>query len=247
MSRTDHTVKPGVLTAVSLTLSASRFPSYLSRFTLGLNGTDSSDRKAEGITLLPYALIFFASLLVDCIPIFAPPAWTVMLLIMIKFELNPWIVVTIGTLGTVCGRIIYSTYIVPWIGKRSLGESKQTDLDFVGKRLSSRPKTVFFFVFAYAVLPLSTTALFTAVGLSKVRLIYVVPAFFLGNLIGDGILLIAGGYAIHNFSDLYKGALDPKSLLLIAVGLVVMLLMLFIDWRSLLEKNKLVLKWQFWK
>lgn len=197
--------------------------------------------------VFPYVLIFFSSILVDCIPVFAPPAWTIMLFVMLKFELNPWIVVSVGTAGTVCGRLIYSTFIVPWIGRKSISQAKQDDLEFVGKKLSGQPKTVFLFVFLYAVLPLSTTALFTVVGLAKVKKLYVILPFFFGNLIGDGLLLVLGRYSIRNLHDLYQGSFEIKNIVLMASGLAIMLLFLFIDWRLLLEKKKLHLKWQFWK
>jgi membrane protein YqaA with SNARE-associated domain len=199
------------------------------------------------MTALAYLLVCVSSFLVDCIPIFAPPAWMVMLLIMIKFELNPWIVVTVGTAGTVSGRMFYTTYIVPWVGRRALGNSKQEDLEFVGRKLSGQFWPVFLFVFVYALLPLSTTALFTVAGLAKVKKTFVIPPFFLGNLIGDGFLLVSGRYVINNIGDLYKGSLEPKNLLLMAIGLAVMLVVLFLDWRELLENKQLHFKLAFWR
>ena len=197
--------------------------------------------------LLPYFLIFFGSVLVDCIPIFAPPAWMLMLLIMLKFNLNPWMVALIGTMGTVSGRLIYVSYIVPWLGKKSLGQQKSGDLKFLGKKLSQKGTATLFFVFIYSILPLSTTALFTAVGLARVRLLYVIPGFFLGNLVGDGILLITGDQAIVSIGDMYKGSFDPKNIIAMVAGLSVGLLFLFIDWRELLENKELKFKFKFWK
>lgn len=198
------------------------------------------------MTGLGYPLVYFAALLIDCIPIFAPPAWMAMLFIMLKFDLNPWWVLLCGAFGTSSGRFIYCSYIVPWIGEKTIGQSKKKDLEFVGKRLSGKPGPVFLFVFLYSVLPLSTTALFTAVGLAKVRRLYVFPPFFLGGLIGDGIMVLSGKYAIRNLSDFYKGSLDSKSLIFMGAGLVIMLVVLFIDWRDMLEHKKLKFKWKFW-
>ncbi len=197
--------------------------------------------------MLPYVLVYLSSVLVDCIPVFAPPAWTLMMLIMLKFDLNPWVVALFGTAGTVCGRLIFVSYIIPWIGEKTIGSVKEEDLKFLGKKLSQKGVMTFFFIFIYSLLPLSTTALFSATGLARVKKILIIPPFFLGNLIGDSAILISGKYAIHNFSDLYKGSLDPKSLLLMAAGLLFMLSFLFIDWRELLENKKIKFKWKFWK
>ena len=161
-----------------------------------------------------------------------------MIIIMLKFSLNPYAVVLVGTCGTVCGRTIFVTFIIPWFGEKAIGVEKDADLKFLGKKLSNKGLATFLFVFVYSLLPLSTTALFTAAGLAKVRRILLIPPFFLGNLIGDGVLLISGKYAVQNVGDLYKGSLEPKNISLVLAGLLAMLLFLFIDWRVLLERKE---------
>src|SRR3954468_11002072 len=42
--------------------------------------------------LLGYLFVFLASLAVDLIPFFGPPAWVAMVFLMLKFDLNPWLV-----------------------------------------------------------------------------------------------------------------------------------------------------------
>jgi len=69
--------------------------------------------------VLPFILIYAGSLLIDCIPVFAPPAWMFMLYILMKYHLNPVTVAVVGTAGTVSGRLIYMSIIVPWIGKKN--------------------------------------------------------------------------------------------------------------------------------
>jgi membrane protein YqaA with SNARE-associated domain len=195
----------------------------------------------------PYVLVYLGSTFVDCIPVFAPPAWTVMLFLMMKFDLNPWVVVSVGTLGTVTGRLIFSTFIIPWIGEKTLNHDKETDLKFLGKNLSRRGWAAFLFVFLYSLLPLPTTALFTAAGLARVKMIVVIPPFFLGNLIGDAVLLVSGKYAAHSISDIFKRSFTPKDILIMALGVLVIVLFLVVDWRQLLMKKQVKLKWRFWK
>lgn len=170
-----------------------------------------------------------------------------MLFLMIKFSMNTPLVVLIGTAGTVCGRIIFVTYVVPWLGKKTIGRKKYDDLRFVGEKLAQKNTLVFGFVFIYSILPLSTTALFTAASLSKLKKMVIIPPFFLGNLIGDGLLLFSGEYAITHFSDLYKDALSIKNILLMASSLLFVSLFLFIDWRMLLEKKEIKFKWNISK
>ena len=46
-----------------------------------------------------YLLAFFAALAVDTIPVFAPPAWTILTFLIVRYDLDPWIVVVVGTIG----------------------------------------------------------------------------------------------------------------------------------------------------
>ena len=170
-----------------------------------------------------------------------------MLYLLIKFNLDPLITVVVGTAGTVGGRLVYVTYIVPWLGKKAIGPDKEKDLQFLGKRLSKQGLATLGFVFVYSMLPLSTTVLFTAAGLAKVKRRFVVPPFFLGNLIGDGILLFSGQYAILHFGDMYKDSLNTKNILITFAGLTIITLFLFIDWREFLENKKIRFKFKFWK
>jgi hypothetical protein len=63
-----------------------------------------------GPVMIPYLLVFIGSLAVDCIPVFAPPAWMLMLFLMMKFQLQAPLVAVVGALGSVAGRMIYMTY-----------------------------------------------------------------------------------------------------------------------------------------
>src|ERR1044072_4234686 len=105
-----------------------------------------------------YAVAFMASALVDSIPFFAPPAWTILVFLLVKFDLNPWIVIGLGSVGTALGRYTFATYI-PWVGKKALNRRENDNLKFLGRRLAKREKSTFLFVLIYSLTPLSPTAL----------------------------------------------------------------------------------------
>ena len=195
----------------------------------------------------PYVLVLVGSIAVDCVPVFAPPAWTLMLLLMLRFDLNPYVTAVVGTCGTVTGRLVFSSLIIPWLGSKTLSHDKEADLRYLGKRLNQKGPAAFLFIFLYSLLPLSTTALFTAAGLARVRRIFVLPPFFLGNLIGDGLLLVSGKATVSSLDELFKGAWSVKDISMMAFGLLVVLALLFVDWRTLLQRRKLRWKWTFWK
>jgi NADH:ubiquinone oxidoreductase subunit 2 (subunit N) len=93
-----------------------------------------------------YFLVFFASFLVDVIPLIGPPAWTVMVFFQIKFDLNIWLVLFPGVIGSAIGRYYYSIY-VKWLAERFVKEEKNHDLLFLGSRLSGKGWKIQLFVF----------------------------------------------------------------------------------------------------
>src|SRR5437016_13544054 len=100
-----------------------------------------------------YVLVFVAALVVDSIPVFAPPAWTVLVLLLLLFHLNPWVVVIIGVTGSTLGRYILSTYI-PNASSALVTRREDENLRYIGSKRTKPPVAASAFGFLYAVTPL---------------------------------------------------------------------------------------------
>jgi len=185
-----------------------------------------------------YVLVFVAALAVDSIPVFAPPAWTVLVVLLLLFHLNPWLVVIVGVTGSTLGRYILSIYI-PKVSSALVTRREDENLRYVGSKVTKAPFAAATFVFLYTLTPLSTTALFTAVGIARVNPWHILPPFFCGRLVTDGVMVYTGKYAAGNASDSLHGQISWKSLLIVIAGLFVISVFLFVDWRCLLEKRRL--------
>jgi membrane protein DedA with SNARE-associated domain len=193
-----------------------------------------------------YLVVFLSALAVDLIPIMAPPAWTVMVLLLVKFHLNPWGVLLAGVPGSTLGRYIFSLYVVK-VSDKLIKRHKREELEFLGKKLDQKLWLTWSFVFIYTLTPLSTTALFTAAGMAKVGPARTVPPFFCGKFLSDAVMIFLGRYAASNLRDILHGALSLKGILLMVFGLVVIGGFLFIDWRALLQRKKLQFNFNIWK
>ena len=186
-----------------------------------------------------YLIVFFAALAVDTIPIFAPPAWILLVVLLVKFHLNPWLTVAIGVTGSTIGRYILTRYI-PKISSRLVSREEDANLRYIGGKIGQAKWSSSVFVFLYTLTPLSTTALFTAVAMARMkRPFHILIPFFFGRLITDGLLVFSGKYASANVGDLLHGEANWKTIATVIAGLVVISLFLFVDWRQLLEKKKL--------
>jgi hypothetical protein len=186
----------------------------------------------------PYVLVFVATLAVDTIPIFAPPAWMLLVIFTVTFKLNPWAVIVIGVTGSTIGRFILTRYI-PKISSSLVNRREDDNLRYLGGKLGKAKWSSAVFVFLYTLTPLSTTALFTAVAAARVTPWHILPPFFLGRLITDGVMVFSGKYASANVSGLLQGQASWKTVITLVAGLVVIGAFLFIDWRNLLEKRRL--------
>ena len=194
----------------------------------------------------PYLLVFFGALAVDTIPVFAPPAWIVLVVLIVKFELNPWLTVFIGVAGSTIGRYVLTRYI-PKISSTLVNRREDANLRYLGNKIGKAKWSSAIFVFLYTLTPLSTTALFTAVAMARTKPWHILAPFFVGRLITDGVLVFSGKYASANLSDLIHGEANWKTVLTLIAGLVIISLFLFIDWRQLLEHRNLRFRFRILK
>lgn len=195
---------------------------------------------------MPYLLVFVGSLGVDLIPIMAPPAWTIMAFCIVKYRLNPWITLAIGVPASALGRYLFSLYI-PKFSDKVLAKRKKEELSYVGKKLKGHLWATWVFVLGYTLSPMSTTALFTAAGMSKVPVWNLLPPFLVGKFISDAMMVKAGEYAAGSLKDMVHGVLSPKNLIIAGATLVITAAFMFVDWHALLVKKKLVFNFSVFK
>ena len=193
-----------------------------------------------------YFLVFLGAFIFDVVPFPFPPAFTIMVTLQILFDLNIWLVIIIGVAGSILGRYILTLYI-PHLAGRIFKRAKTEDIEFLGTEMKERGWRSHVFILAYSLMPLPTTPLFLAAGIAKVKPINIIPAFFIGKFISDTVAVFLGKYATENSKAIFENVLTWKSTLSLAVGLIMIGALLFIDWRTLIQKNKLEFDFRIWK
>ncbi|MDD5149495.1 MAG: hypothetical protein PHC28_03300 [Flavobacterium sp.] len=193
-----------------------------------------------------YITVFFGALFFDIVPIPFPPAFTIMLFLQIKYDLNIWLVIVIGVIGSILGRYILTLYI-PFIANKIFKESKNEDVQFLGEKMKEKGWKSQMAIIAYSLLPLPTTPLFLAGGMAKIKPLYIIPAFFVGKFTSDAIVVHLGKYTSENVQIILEGMVSWKTISSLIFGLLMLFFILFIDWRSLIQKNKFKLNFRIWK
>ena len=193
-----------------------------------------------------YFLVFLGALVFDIVPFPFLPAFTIMMLLQIVFDLNLWVVIVIGVAGSVLGRYILLLY-APLIAGKYLKSSKNKDIQFLGDKMKENKWKGQLFILAYSLLPLPTTPLFLGAGISKIKPLYIIPAFIIGKLTSDTAALLLGKYASENIESIIDNTFSWQSIAGLALSVGLLFGLFFIDWRTLIQKKKLVLNFKIWK
>jgi membrane protein YqaA with SNARE-associated domain len=193
-----------------------------------------------------YSLVFIGAFLFDIVPFPFPPAFTIMVFLQLYFKLNIWMVVGIGVAGSLLGRYVLTLYI-PYIAGDLFKPDKNEDVQYLGKVLKNKGWKSQLVIIAYSLLPLPTTPLFVAAGMAKIKPIYIIPAFFVGKFTSDALLVNLGKYGAENMDKLLHSAVSWESFTSFAVGLLMISTLLFIDWRTLIQKKTFKLNFHIWK
>jgi membrane protein YqaA with SNARE-associated domain len=193
-----------------------------------------------------YLTLLLLVILVNVLPAFAPPTWSLLVFFLVRYNLSITTIVAIGVLGATLGRFLLSCYI-NWFSQQVFNKKQEANLRYLGKRIGKTPKSNIIFTFIYALTPLSSTALFVAAGIARVRIQYVLLGFFFGRVISYTLLALSTEALVVNVNELFKGVITWQSVLSSLLGLAILLLFIFIDWKELLEKKKIKLNFNIWR
>jgi len=195
---------------------------------------------------VPYLFVFLGALLFDVVPFPFLPAFTVMIYLQVHYHLEVWAVLFLGVAGSILGRYLLTLYI-PLLSGRYFNARKNEDVRFLGEHLKSKGWQSQAVIVAYSLLPLPTTPLFLAAGMARIRPRHIIPAFFVGKLSSDSVAVAMGRYASQNLGSLRATALSWQSIAGLGTSLLLLLALLFIDWRGLIQQRKFTLVFNIFK
>lgn len=193
-----------------------------------------------------YLLVFTGAFLFDVVPFPFPPAFTIMVTLQVLFGLNSWLVVIIGVVGSILGRYVLTLYI-PFLADKIFKPKKNEEVQYLGNKMKERVWKSQLIILTYSLLPLPTTPLFLAGGIARIKLIQIIPAFFIGKFISDSIAVHLGMFAYENIEDIVTATLSWESIRSLVLSMLLICAFLFIDWVSLIEDKKFKVNFKIWK
>ncbi len=182
------------------------------------------------------AAAYAVTVIINVVPAFMPPSWSVLAFFLIKYDL-PLLLVTIGgAVASSVGRLGLALASRRW-GSRLLSRQRRRKLRRLGVWLDEKPRwAIPLVVLLFALGPIPSNAVFIAAGLTGIRLTPVFVGFFVGRAISYTVLDLATRKVVGDFQNLFIGQFhNPLALALDALMLGAVVIFALIDWPKLLH------------
>jgi len=134
-------------------------------------------------TILIFLLIFVVVFFLNVVPLFAPPTWTVLSFIAIRFNSNLFLLAIVGAIAATLGRLVLAKLSTVIIRGRLIGQGTRANIDEVKTRLESNKTLTFSMLLFYAFSPFPSNHLFIAYGLTALPLRLIAIPFLFGRVV----------------------------------------------------------------
>lgn len=196
-------------------------------------------------TIITYLVIFLVVFALNVVPIFAPPTWTVLSFIAIRYSNNVIPLALVGAVAATCGRLVLSKLSTAILRRRFLSSGALENIDALKERLENNRKVSFAVFLFYAFSPLPSNHLFIAYGLTALKLKLIAVPFLIGRVVSYAFWAFTASSVAEMLAYESVTAKSFFSYYFLAsqlFGLLVVYVFTKIDWRSLLNEKKF--KWR---
>ena len=178
------------------------------------------------LLLLAWAIV----LVVNVVPAFMPPSWSIMAVFRVTAGL-PLLPLTIG--GAAMSAVGRAGLAL--LSRRlsyKLPDTDRQNAEALGQFLNRHRRWRTLIVFGYCLGPLPSNAVFIAAGAGKVPLLPVTLAFFLSRAIADTFWVWTVDQVSHNLSDVFAEQITSWKAVVVQVATIVLVVLLFrLPWR----------------
>jgi membrane protein YqaA with SNARE-associated domain len=181
--------------------------------------------------LFPVAIIF----LVNLMPVFGPPTWSLLVLFRLNSHLSPIPLVILGALAAGSGR--YLLAIGTGLFRSKISVRQRVNLEAAGELLINNKKSAFAGLVLFVFSPIPSAQLFEAAGLIGKKLIPFTLAFFTGRLLSYS-LYVAGASQLknHNLGEVFISEIkSPLGIGIQILSLAGIFWLTRIDWRKFIH------------
>jgi hypothetical protein len=172
--------------------------------------------------------------LINLSPGFMPSTWMVLAFFYIQFDLPLLPLAICGALVSGAGRFCLAKGS-GWFTDHFMSKKKE-DLRDLGGYLERKRGLVAGFVFVYSLLPLPTTNLFLAAGMTRVNLAYVLAGFYAARLPADLFWIWTANATFQSLDEVFAKSGNLIAIVLQAGALLSVALLYFLPWSKWLKR-----------
>jgi uncharacterized membrane protein YdjX (TVP38/TMEM64 family) len=176
------------------------------------------------------ALVFAVVFAVNLLPAFGPPTWSVLVALRLGLDIPAVPLVLAGALGAATGR--WTLAHAAWRLRHRMSDDRRASLEALRAAVEDRPAGALAGLALFALSPLPSAQLFVAAGLTGVRVVPLVLAFFSGRLVSYSLYVGAAEAARATLGDsLLDGMRSPAGIAVQVAMLALLVALMRIDWR----------------
>jgi len=183
-----------------------------------------------------FVVAWAVAFVVNVIPAFMPPTWSVVSFFLIRFDL-PLLPLAIGSAAAATGGRVLLALLTRRVGPRFMTADMRRNMDALAGYLQGHQKGVGLGMLGFALFsPIPSNQLFMAAGLANLDLKLVAPAFFLGRSISYTVAAGAAGKAAADLTEVFTQQFTSAPAVLVELlSLASIVLLAKIPWARLLH------------
>ncbi|MDQ6603821.1 MAG: hypothetical protein M3Z19_13955 [Chloroflexota bacterium] len=185
--------------------------------------------------MLTLLIAWLTTFLINIVPFFMPPTWTVLAFFRIHDHVPIWLLTPGGALCATAGRCVLAV-ATRHLGTRILPARERQNVARLGSFLA-RKRWTYVGVLFYAFGPIPSPHLFIAAGLVGADLRLIAAAFFVGRLVSYTALVAGASAVAERLGPLFVRQFGSGFALVGPITAVLMVMLLVkIDWQSVLDR-----------
>jgi hypothetical protein len=199
--------------------------------------------QANGLQL---ALVFLLVFLLNVLPAFAPPTWVALSAFSVGApDVDPFGLALTGAAAATSGRIVLAKLARLLLRGQILSEDSRRNIDEIRKKIEAHRAASAVGLTVFALSPLPSNHLFIAYGLTSLNIAFAAVPFLVGRLASYSFWIFSAGAAGRKFGLDTGDAAFGFGLYFVVTQLLIvpfMYLLVKIDWNTLFEHRRLVLR-----
>ncbi|MDP3955452.1 MAG: hypothetical protein Q8Q15_03765 [bacterium] len=186
---------------------------------------------------LEYLFLGLLVFIVNLVPAFMPPTWSILTFFTVKYDLLIIPTVIVGAVAAVSGRIVLY-YLATRYFRRFLSPSSKKNFEALRAYLLKHERFSLPFILAYAFSPIPSNQLFITAGLIRFNIKLLSFSFYVGRLVSYSFWVGLATTLAGSLEELFASRfLKIGSLGIEVVGFALIILMAKINWRKVLTRG----------